>query len=61
MMSILNEKKDFRRIYNNEPNSLRDSSLTRGQIKKRKIILESPNFFLLEKIKIFDFESHSTS
>jgi hypothetical protein len=34
---------------------------TKGQIKNRKLILESPNLLLLEKIKIFDFESNRTS
>jgi hypothetical protein len=46
-----------------DQNSLRDFSLTRGQIKKRKLILESPDLLLekLEKIKKFIFESQRTS
>jgi hypothetical protein len=34
---------------------------TKDQIKNRKLILESSNLLLLEKIKIFDFESNRTS
>jgi hypothetical protein len=40
------EKRVFWRIF------LRNSSSTRGQIKKRKIVLGSPNLRLLEKNKI---------
>ena len=51
----------FWHICDNWPNLLKDSSQTKGQIKNKKLILESPNLLLLEKIKIFEFESHRTS
>ena len=38
-----------------------DSSRIKSKKKKRKLILESPYLCLLEKIKIFIFESHRTS
>ena len=51
----------FWRIHGNCSNSVKDSSQTKRQIRKRKLILESPNLPLPNKIKIFIFDGHRTS
>ena len=55
------EKWVFRRFYENWSNSIMVSSLTRGQIIKRKLILDSPILRLLEKMKILIFNILRTS
>jgi hypothetical protein len=35
-----------------------DSSETKSQVTKGKLIIDSPNLFLLEKIKIFTLRIH---
>ena len=55
------EKWDFWHICDNWPNSLLDSSQTKCQITKRKLILESPDLPLPNKIKICILDIHRTS
>ena len=55
------EKHVFWRIYENWPSLVKDSHQTKCQKNKGKIILESPNLPLTNKIKIFIFEGHKTS
>jgi hypothetical protein len=38
-----------------------DSSETKSQVTKEKLIIDSPNLLLLEKIKIFVLRIHMTS
>jgi hypothetical protein len=55
------EKRCFWHICDNWPNSLKDSSQTKDQKNKRKIISDSPNLPLPNKIKIFILGIHRTS
>ena len=55
------EKRVFCHIYQNWSNSLKDNSITKPYIKKRKLILESPYLLLSVKIKILKFEHLRTS
>ena len=47
--------------YENWPNSNKDSSITKRQIIKKKLILECPYLLLSKKIKKFILDIHRTS
>jgi hypothetical protein len=55
------EKRYLWHICDNCKNSLKDSSQCKGQKNKRKVILESPNLPLPNKIKFFILGIHRTT